>query len=555
MNEEKFGLTANHTEAVNRERRIIVQDGFGDCYFDRSKKFTEDDFRKALAARFSMVDEAPNQIDTIAWCWEEGNEAPYLSRVLPRRAHITSEWWDKGFDPIKSLVEGTQERGREAFYSYRIQGSHEGTDHAIIRKGLLKVQHEDWLMKTSQRPRWNFALKEVREMKLDVLRELAEMYDFDGLSVDFARHPWVFEAGEQWKNQALLTDFMRSVRAMLLTVEKRRGRPFLLAVRVPGDLMGCHFDGINVEQWIEENLIDILLVGNRNANVDIETFHQIIKGKPIKLYPSWDYETNIIAYDETTMEIWRGVHANWWRQGADGMHAFNIGAFPTPERYLALGFTQPFVREWRHQSRILQEIGNPQTLEYKNKIFYVPLRNYGIAPEPTPHVSNWHTPRDWYFMTLMLELLPAALDNSGKIDTLLTLNVADDVSAISNMIEKITLRMLLSDPSVKNAPDDTRLEKVADKFNRITQIPPKKGIEKSIEVRVNNLLLDSVQIEEGWLTFPVAAWQLAVGKNLIGVRVVNRDIDIQDELRIERVELRVEYFKKVPETTHPEHHW
>lgn len=562
MNEKSFVLTADHIEAINRERRIMVQDGFGDAYFYfDSKELTEDNFRKALDARFSMVDEAPNQIDTILWCWEEGNEAGYLSRILPRRETGPSEWWDVGFDPIKSLVEGTKERGREAFYSYRIQGSHEGGDDAPVPLGPLKVQHPDWLMKTSQRPRWNFALKELRDMKLDIVRELAEMYDFDGFQIDFGRSPWVFEAGEQWKNQAKLTDFMRSFRAMLFRVAKKRGRPYLAAARVPENLMGCHFDGINVEQWIEENLIDILVLGERNANVDIEAFRQLIKDKPIKLYPSWNYEANVTAYDETAIELWRGAHANWWRQGADGMHAFNIGAFPDPERYTAIvtstnavGMT-PFVREWKHQRRILQEVGDPKILKYKNKIFYIQLRNYGIANEPTPHVSDWQTPRSFYGLTVMFESLPAALDNAGKLDRLLTLEVADDVNAVSTMIEKITLEMLVSDPSAKDLPSNARLEKVEDKWSRIDHIPPENGIEELIEVRINNLLLGPAKVEGGWIVFPVETRQLAVGKNLVGVRITKRPTDGKEEIIIQKLELHIKYFKTVPVTKHPEQNW
>ena len=50
-----------------------------------------------------------------------------------------------------------------------------------------------------------------------------------------------------------------------------------------------------------------------------------------------------------------------------------------------------------------------------------------------------------YFQTNMLAALPETLVDDGREDTLLTLNVADDVNAVSAAIDQITLRMAISD--------------------------------------------------------------------------------------------------------------
>ena len=83
----------------------------------------------------------------------------------------------------------------------------------------------------------------------------------------------------------ILTDFMRDIRTTLLGIEKKRGRPLLLAARVPEDLMGCHFDGMDMEAWVRDFLVDILVVGTRTANADVTAFHHITKGTPIKTLP------------------------------------------------------------------------------------------------------------------------------------------------------------------------------------------------------------------------------------------------------------------------------
>ena len=68
---------------------------------------------------------------------------------------------------------------------------------------------------------------------------------------------------------------------------KKRGRPLLLAARVPEDLIGCHFDGMDVETWVRDFLVDILVVGTRTANADIAAFRHMVKGTPIKIYPEF----------------------------------------------------------------------------------------------------------------------------------------------------------------------------------------------------------------------------------------------------------------------------
>ena len=46
---------------------------------------------------------------------------------------------------------------------------------------------------------------------------------------------------------------------------------------------------------------------------------------------------------------------------------------------------------------------------------------------------------------------------------------------------------------------------------------------------------------EGWLVFSVKPMQLAVGENLVGVRVKQRPGEARDEIIIERLELNVRY--------------
>jgi len=525
-------LTSEHIKAVNRQRRIIFQDDVLANQPFRIEPVSSKLLNHAIDFYMSRLDEKPNQIDSVWFEWGEGNTAVWPSNILPRTKNVFPKWWETGIDPIQVLLEETRKRGREVFFSYRINGSDNDPmfdpPHPMDKPIPMKAEHPDWLIQLWH-SFWNFAVKEVRDLKVNILREVAEMYDFDGISIDFARVPALFEQEHQWENRDFLTDFIREVRLMLLEVEKQRGRPFLLAARVPENIMGCHFDGMEVERWAREKLVDIFVLGCRSSDVDIAAFRRITAGTGIKLYPCWDEHHSSDGYHEAPIEVYRGVYANWWGQEADGVHTFNLTHSSSSDR-------------WEVQCQIYREIGSPETLKYKDKVFYVQRRGGGHGPNVVPNPDDWSTPRHMYFNTNMFAPLPATLANDGKTDTLFTLTAADDVNATADKIEEITFRMLLSDSTTKDLLQTERLEQaVIEGFMNHKNIPPAIGIEEFIEVRVNNILLAPAKVEGGWLVFTVQPQQLTVGDNLVGVKVTKRPPDVRDKIIIEKLELHINY--------------
>ena len=113
---------------------------------------------------------------------------------------------------------------------------------------------------------------------------MVTQYDFDGMELDFARAgPGVLPAGAAWEHRHELTAFVASVRAMTLAAGARRGRPFLLAACVPETLAGCAFDGMDVAAWCRAQLVDILVLGCRNFEVDAAIGRRIILKEPTSI--------------------------------------------------------------------------------------------------------------------------------------------------------------------------------------------------------------------------------------------------------------------------------
>jgi hypothetical protein len=274
-------LSSDHMATVNRQRRIVYHhDASANTHL--LKDVGPERIETVVKYLVSPLDAKGYQIDSVWYDWSEGNQAFYPSDVLPAlEGGPYPDWLKAGLDIIRLVQEAAQQRGREVFFSYRVNGG----DHDMgWRLVPLKKEHPAWthdayagLGYKIPNIFWNFAFAEVRDYKVKIIRELAENYDFDGISIDFARNPNLFPVGTQWENRDHLTAFMRQVGQMMLEVEQQRGRPLLLAARVPENILGCHFDGIDIEAWTSETLLDILALGDRSSEVDIAAFRRITR--------------------------------------------------------------------------------------------------------------------------------------------------------------------------------------------------------------------------------------------------------------------------------------
>ena len=420
---DSISLSSEHDDAVNRRRRIVVQ-------YDAWSQLGLD-FQQWLDYRFNYIDEPGSQIDSVWWDITALGFATYPSKVIEAISQAgLNRWREQGIDWVERLVTETRKRKLEVFWSHRIsevEMNEEGTGAGWKGKPhLIKQEHPDWVVKTWwKQGLWNLAVPGVRELKLRILRELAENYDFDGFQLDFARHVPCLPPGRQWELRDHVTELVRMVRLMLLQVAKNRKRPLLLAARVPCNLNGCRRDGFDIAAWARENLVDILTLGSRSIDCDIEGFRRVTSGCNIKLQPCHDDHHASDAYQYPPIEFFRGVAANWWQQGADSVMTFNwsnansdlcrkVGATPGPAS----------------QRRAYHEIGSPRTLRRMDKTFVVQRR--GGYP--------W---AEGYFNRNDDAALPLQLPGDGDVKTL-RLRIADHVSANAQQIKQVVLRLIVS---------------------------------------------------------------------------------------------------------------
>lgn len=517
-------LSKEHLAALDRRRRVVVN--FDASYFIVSQV---EDVASKLDLPFTFADDPQTHIDSIWWSWGEGHIAPYPSKLLPLYdGEKYRRWVRDGIDVVETYLKATKQRNLEAFFSYRINGGDNDLGPTAVIP--LKEQHPEWLHTMPWGIKvWDFKFPEVRQYKLDILREAAENYDFDGLDIDYARNAIVLQAGQQWTHRDSITQFMRSVRAMLQEIAAQRGRPYLLAARVGQTIEGNRLDGLDVETWAREQLVDIFVLGCRSFEADVYGFRRITAATPIKLYVALDDHHTTDGYCWPPIEVFRGVWSNWYRQGVDGVQTFNF----------------KLSGDVRHH-QAYTEMGDPEKLKYLDKHFVLQRRGGGHGPSVVPNPEDWHTPRYMYGNTNLLAQLPATLNNDGKADTLLELFVGDDLAGEAQRVRSINLRVLLNDPTTQKLPDDQKIQQALIRhFRQIDFLyndPPRKDIANRFELRLNNVPLTSPAIESGWLVYhDVDPNAFAVGSNLVGARVTGRSPTASAPLLVEKLEVHVDY--------------
>ena len=504
-------LSPQHLAAVNRQRRIYVNNDAGIDAVAMGPKETPITPAEWVAARLSAFTQPGSQVDTVGWCLDEGNIAAYPSDLIPELQYPTLlRWRNNGVDIAQRIVEESHRHQLEVFWEHRLNGADREADVQTPAHPPLKVQHPDWLLQDGwwKPGLWNFAVPEVRRHKVAVLREVARRYNLDGINLDFGRHPPFLPKGQQWEHRDALTRFVRQVREMLQKVARDRARPLLLSVRLADTLPGCHFDGLDVETWVQLNLIDMIVIGTRSTEVDLPGFRRITRGTHVKLYPCIDQHHSPDGYHAVKNPAFlRGLAANWWHQGADGIATFNFWN-ELPDAAARIGTSGPLYEGSSVHAQAYREIGDRDLLKSLDKWFVV-ARRYGGGFYDRQG-NRWE---DYANLNHEAPLpLPVGRDPAwGRV------YVADDLEAAAKHLQSLELRLLFS----------------------------KATGPRHLEVKFNGVQLRPSLVKSGWWVLPLSPQHTAVGENLLTLRRVNVPPPLP-ALSLEKVEVHATYQPRQP---------
>lgn len=476
-------LREQRRQLAFRPRRIIYNnDGCDALYFPKAKPLTVEGF---LAERTSAI--AGSQVGAIAYCTISSGFSNFTHRTRlgtilngppppdtgAQAINLTQTLIDLGTDPLACVVDFCHEHGLEAFWSMRMNDTHDvehRPDRPYFLYPPLKVGHPEWLVGDVARPtpygRWSsvdYARPEIRDLAFAFIDEVCRNYDVDGIELDFFRHLCYFRSVAHGgvatdAEREAMTDLFRRVRAMTEEVGLQRGRPVLVAVRVPDSTGFCRDLGLDLERWLRDGLLDILITTCYFQLNPWEYSVGLGHRYGVAVYPclSDSRVTGETRFRRGSLESYRGRAQVAWAAGADGIHVFN---------------------SFNPRAALWSELGDPATLFAKNKLYFHTDRD-GSA-------DSWLRDGERYRATP--RLTPAHSQSlNPDAPLVLKLPVGEDVTAAREKGAAAVLHLEM--PSVQR-PDQVR-------------------------VTFGGVLLQPT-LHEGWLDCPVPIDALHPGANRI----------------------------------------
>jgi hypothetical protein len=390
------------------------------------------------------------QVDALFWCvathaarWNS-DVVELEGEVLGRKYDSASSYrlaenvrtaLERGEDPNQALIQRARELGLHVYASIRMNDNHfDGAqlqDLPDLRHPELtqmRRQHPEWLLGDQTLEwfalSWNLEVPEVRNHRLSYIEEVCRRYDWDGVELDWMRHPFHLPQDDAYRLRYTLTDMQRSVRRMADQIAQSRDRPFYVATRVASSLETCRHVGFDLPVWIEEGLVDVLIPAGAamtDPSIDVQAFRGLCCEADVVVYPGLDGglanpRLSVPEMYRIDDAITRGIVSNYYSAEADGIYLFNWYA--------------------DHQARreLLTTIGSPETLRKKD-------RTYAATHRVVVRQGPW---RGAYRFDRLLGEVPVRLKPTRTGDgPTVTIQVANDVQ--TDRPDRIELRLRLQE--------------------------------------------------------------------------------------------------------------
>ncbi|QDS99297.1 chitobiase/beta-hexosaminidase C-terminal domain-containing protein [Adhaeretor mobilis] len=359
--------------ARRRKRRAIYNNDGGDALYHKNVHTVLDVSTSGLAG---------SHVDTICYSTVGGLTFWHNSQVgqVVGRGVYDAMQKTLGIDPLELQSEFARQHGMEIFWSMRMNDTHDKVEVWDWLMPQWKRDHPEYLVGQSDKKydwgagNWtalDYNHRPVRDYIFDIIEDVAERYDLDGIELDFYRGEPYFK--EQLLGQPVtdaqrerMTQLMRRLKDTAEKVSRTRGRPLLLSIRVPDSLAYCQDIGLDVQHWLEEGMADLLIVGGDHRYEPWENMvrlgHQ--HRRPVYACLAGDY----LSQEESDWDDhWRGHALNAWQSGVDGIYTFNF---------------------LQHRHELLRQIGEPDVLKETDAVYhFTPGTHWGFLKNEKDYVS------------------------------------------------------------------------------------------------------------------------------------------------------------------------
>ena len=271
---------------------------------------------------------------------ELGKPVDYTDTCAKTAYHI---WNVLGLDLYKIWIDTLREININPWLSFRMNDVHHQIDLPNYGQNDFFYSHVDEYARIhSRQPEFyrdrarDWFIEDVRREMYDYIEEQLGVYDVYGILLDFQREFVCFSPGREDEGRIIMTEFMRSVKALVAKMEKVYGHKIKIALRCHPDPVECYTLGFDVTTYAREGFIDLLVLSphfrSTNTDMPIAYWKQLLSPYGIELagtsermilpYPSAPLKMNS-AETFQTVETHMGTAASIFTQGADKYYVFN----------------------------------------------------------------------------------------------------------------------------------------------------------------------------------------------------------------------------------------
>ncbi|NLE37081.1 MAG: hypothetical protein GX621_03555, partial [Pirellulaceae bacterium] len=278
-----------------------------------------------------------------------------------------------------------------------------------------------------------------------------------------------------------MTQLIRDIRTMTEQVGMERGSPILLSIRVPDSVGYCNDIGLDVNQWLQEGLVDLMTVNcffrAEDWSASVAMGHQY--NVPVYASLSETRMTGPAGEIRGSFDSYMGRASAAWAEGVDGIYMFN------------------YTNDDHPNSPLWKLAGDPATLEGVNKIYTTGARGVEYMSSGLAGGLS-HLNRTVVSPERTMSIAP------GQTRTI-PLTIGDDLSDRTPEDARVRLRL-----QTANLPNANRLG-----------------------VRLNGQLLTGGVLSNGYLDFAVDLALVNRGVNefrLEGSPLLTQNVTLQDLL-------------------------
>jgi hypothetical protein len=351
-----------------------------------------------------------------------GDNQDKWGHAIFRRAHQNAKWLiENGHDPLKIVADRAHEKGF-LFYPTLLVQQGSGDPSTDTRGSTFRFTHKhldigaagnvDESFKGFNDA--DFKHEEIRDERFALIQETLQNYDCDGFELQMNYQPYYFNPNEVEAGIPIMTEWIKRVSDAV----KASGSERELVVRMPASVKGCMSVGMDIIDWIDKGLVDVVVAQDFSGPellTGMSNFRELVEAaedKDTRILAAIQSNADTDRVAQGTIEMVRAAATNYWAQGVDGL-------------YLAHWFGN-----WPYRAQFyekLREIPYPEVMQTKDKIYSLPTISQRYqAPDTEPGLS----------MQLTRDL------HKGKTEPF-TMTISDDLAKWHKVgrIHKVLLRM------------------------------------------------------------------------------------------------------------------